>query len=102
MHANARVATNRYDIDIHRYLVLAKAMINPMLTNSPSMGCALTGCPNFNRRMLLMASTGVAIGSLYTLTIGWIKGREYTNSQRPIISPSIRAEVKKRKSILSV
>lgn len=49
-----------------------------------------------------MASTGVAIGSLYTLTIGWIKGREYTNSQRPIISPSIRAEVKKRKSILSV
>lgn len=48
-----------------------------------------------------MASTGVAIGSLYTLTIGWINGREYTNSQRPIISPSTRAEAKRRKSILS-
>lgn len=102
MHANARVATNRYDIDIHRYLVLAKAMTNPMPTNSPSMGCALMGCPNFNRKMFLMASTGVAIGSLYTLTIGWIKGREYANSQRPTISPSIRAEAKKRKSVLSV
>ena len=102
MHVNARATIKKYDNESHLYLVLANAATSPMHTSSPSMGCALVGCPNFKRRMFLKASSGVAVGSLYTLTIGWIKGNEYTNSQRMPINPIVRIEARKRSSILFV
>ena len=73
---NARAATKTYEIESHLNFLLKNALINPIPTNSPSTGCALTGCPNFKRRMYLRASSGDAVGSLYTFTIGWINGRE--------------------------
>ena len=91
-----------YEIESHLYLVLANAATSPIHTSSPSMGCALVGCPNFKRRMFLKASSGVAVGSLYTLTMGWIKGKEYTNSHRMPINPIVRIEARKRSSILFV
>ena len=102
MHVNTRAAIKIYEIESHLYLVLANAATSPILTSSPSMGCALVGCPNFKSRMFLKASSGDAVGSLYTLTIGWINGNEYTNSQRKPINPIVRIGARKRSSILFV
>ena len=74
MHVNTSAATKMYEIESHLYLVLANAATSPIITSSPSMGCALADCPNLKRRMFLKASSGDAVGSLYMLTIGWIKG----------------------------
>ena len=102
MHAKANAAIKTYEIDSHLNLLFKTALINPMPTSNPSTGCALPACPNFKRRMLLRASSGEAVGSLYTFTIGWIKGREYTKSHAMAISPIVSAEISKHKLFLSV
>ena len=100
MHANVIRAIKIYEIESHLYFVFANASTSPIHTSRPSMGCALSGCPNFKSKIVLKASKDVAVGSLYTLTIGWINGSEYTKSQRRTIRPKVRVEARKRNSFL--